>query len=232
ESQNAPEKFWNEAAKALHWYEPWEVTMTGSLSNFEFYKCGISKACYNLLARHIEYGASNRTALLWEGGYWETVCYADSVILAEVNRFSNMLHDKGVKKGDSVAIYLPNLAEAFIAILACFRTGAVYSTIFSGFSESALKDRLVSYEPKFVVTADASQRRGKEVPLKEKLDNIIDDVPSVESVVVVNRLNKKVKMKQGRDYWWHEERKKASIEFDPVPMEANEPEIVFFTSGT
>src|SRR5699024_1323139 len=78
-----------------------------------------------------------------------------------------------------------------------------------------------------VVTADASQRRGKEVPLKEKLDNIIDDVPSVESVVVVNRLNKTIKMKQGRDCWWHEERKKASIEFDPVPMEANEPELYF-----
>ena len=232
ESQNDPEKFWNEAAKELHWYEPWEETMTGSLPNFEFYKGGISNPCYNLLDRHIENGASNRTALIWEGENEETVFYTYSMLLAEVNRFSNMLHEKGVKKGDPVAIYLPNLAEAFIAILACFRTGAIYSTIFSGFSESALRDRLVSYEPKLVVTADASQRRGKEVPLKEKLDNIIDDVPSVESVVVVNRLNKTIKMKQGRDCWWHEERKKASIEFDPVPMEANEPGIVFFTSGT
>lgn len=231
-SQKDPEAFWNEVAKELHWYEPWDETVTGSLPDFEYFTGGISNPCYNLIDRHIENGAGNRTALIWEGENGETSFYTYSMLLAEVNRFSNMLHSKGVRKGDPVAIYLPNLAEAFIAILACFRTGAVYSTIFSGFSEQSLKDRLVSYEPKVVVTADASLRRGKVIPLKEKVDKVVEDIASVESVVVVNRLDTHVTMNNDRDFWWHEEREKASIHFDPVPMEANEPGIVFFTSGT
>ena len=231
-SHQNPEAFWDEAARELHWYKMWDETMTGSLPEFEFYKGGISNPCYNLIDRHIENGAGNRTALIWEGEDGATNFYTYSMLLAEVNRFSNVLYSMGVRKGDAVAIYLPNLAEAFIAILACFRTGAVYSTIFSGFSEQSLKDRLVSYEPKVVVTADAALRRGKEIPLKEKVDNVIEDVTTVESVIVVDRLSSKPVMEKGRDFWWHEECKKASIDFESVPLEANEPGIVFFTSGT
>jgi len=231
-SQMDPEMFWDQVARELHWYEPWEQTLVGSLPEFEFFKGGISNPCYNLLDRHIENGAANRTALIWEGEDGKASFYTYSMLLAEVNRFSNVLHSMGVRKGDPVAIYLPNLAEAFIAILACFRTGAVYSTIFSGFSEQALKDRLVGYEPKVIVTADGSVRRGKQILLKEKVDNVIEDVASVESVIVVDRLGTKPEMKEGRDYWWHEECNKASIDFEPVRLEANEPGIVFFTSGT
>lgn len=231
-SQQDPETFWKEAAQELHWFKPWEETMTGSLPEFEFFKGGISNPCYNLLDRHVENGAGNRTALIWESEDGESSFYTYAMLLAEVNRFSNVLYDKGVRKGDPVAIYLPNLAEAFIAILACFRTGAVYSTIFSGFSEQSLRDRLVSYEPKIVVTADASLRRGKTISLKDKVDNVVDEVASVESVIVVDRLQTNPDMKKERDSWWHEERKSASIKFDPVPVEANEPSIVFYTSGT
>lgn len=231
-SQKHPELFWDEVARELHWYEPWKETMSGSLPKFEFYKGGISNPCYNLIDRHIKNGAGNRTALIWEGENGDTSFYTYAMLLAEVNRFSNMLYSKGVRKGDPIAIYLPNLAEAFIAILASFRIGAVYSTIFSGFSEQALRDRLVSYQPKIVVTADASLRRGKVMGLKERVDNIVDEITSVESVIVVDRMGTDITMKKGRDYWWHEERKKASIYFEPVPIEANEPGIVFYTSGT
>src|SRR5699024_7961917 len=158
-SQDDPEAFWSEAAQELHWFEPWQETMTGSLPEFEFFKGGISNPCYNLLDRHIKDGAGNRVALIWEGEDGKTGFYTYSMLLAEVNRFCNVLQSKGVGKDDPVAIYLPNLAVAFIAILACFRIGAVYSTIFSGFSEQSLDDRLSNYEPKVVVTADASIRR-------------------------------------------------------------------------
>lgn len=231
-SQHHPEAFWNEVAQELHWYEPWQETMTGSLPEFEFFKGGISNPCYNLLDRHIENGAGNRTALIWESEDGKSSFYTYAMLLAEVNRFSNVLYDKGIRKGDPVAIYLPNLAEAFIAILACFRTGAVYSTIFSGFSEQSLRDRLVSYEPKVVVTADAGLRRGKTISLKDKVDNVADEISSIEAVIVVDRLETNPEMKANRDSWWHEERKQASIEFEPVPIEANEPSIVFYTSGT
>ncbi|WP_209300555.1 acetate--CoA ligase [Lentibacillus salicampi] len=231
-SQEDPEAFWNQVAQELHWFQPWKKTISGSLPDFEFFQGGISNPCYNLLDRHIENGAGNRTALIWEGEDGTTSFYTYRMLLAEVNRFSNVLQSLGVKKGDPVAIYLPNLAEAFIAILACFRIGAVYSTIFSGFSEQSLKDRLSSYEPKVVVTADASLRRGKITPLKEKVDRVIDSISSVDAVLVVDRSGTNPSMEKGRDFWWHEERQRASIHFKPVPVEANEPGIVFYTSGT
>ncbi|MUV37026.1 Acetate--CoA ligase [Lentibacillus sp. JNUCC-1] len=232
ESQEDPAAFWEKVASELHWFKPWEETISGSLPDFEFFKGGISNPCYNLLDRHIENGAGNRTALIWEGEEGATRFYTYNMLLAEVNRFSNVLQSKGVGKGDPVAIYLPNLAESFIAILTCFRVGAVYSTVFSGFSEQSLYDRLSNYEPKLVITADAGLRRGKVIPLKEKMDRVADRIPSVESVVVVDRLGTEPSMKTGRDVWWHEELQKASIHFDPVHVEANEPGIVFYTSGT
>lgn len=231
-SQEDPETFWAEVANELHWFEPWEETMSGELPDFEFFRGGVSNPCYNLIDRHIENGAGNRTALIWEGEDGTSSFYTYNMLLAEVNRFANVLKTFGVQKGDPVAIYLPNLAESFIAILACFRLGAVYSTIFSGFSEQSLRDRLQAFEPKVVVTADAGLRRGKVIPLKEKVDIVIQDIPTVEGVIVVDRLGISPVMEIGRDVWWHEERKSVSIHCEPTPIEANEPGIVFYTSGT
>ncbi|GGK30843.1 acetyl-coenzyme A synthetase [Caldalkalibacillus thermarum] len=231
-SQEDPAAFWDEVARELHWFEPWQETIRGSLPDFEFFKGGISNPCYNLLDRHIANGAANKTALIWEGEDGQTQFYTYQMLLAEVNRFANVLKSFGVKKGDPVAIYLPNLAESFIAILACFRLGAVYSTIFSGFSKQALLDRLSSYEPKVIITADATLRRGNVIPLKEKVDRVIDQIPDVQAVIVVDRLGTNPEMKTGRDYWWHEQRAKAGIHCEPVRIEANEPGIVVYTSGT
>ncbi|HEY4600626.1 MAG TPA: acetate--CoA ligase [Cerasibacillus sp.] len=232
QSQKDPAQFWNNVAKELVWYEPWTKTMSGQLPDFRFFENGISNPSVNLLDRHIENGAGNRTALIWEGENGETDFFTYHMLLAEVNRFANVLKSFGVQKGDSVAIYLPNLAEAFIAILACFRIGAVYNAIFSGFSEKSLKDRLVSFEPKVIVTADASQRRGKLIPLKEKVDQVVPEVPSIRAVVVVDRMGTTIDMKEGRDVYWHEAVAKESIHCEPEKVEANEPGIVFYTSGT
>ncbi|MFP5115310.1 acetate--CoA ligase [Bacillaceae bacterium C204] len=232
QSQEDPAAFWDRAARELVWYEPWNETISGQLPDFRFFAGGISNPSVNLLDRHIENGAGNRTALIWEGENGDTKFYTYNMLLAEVNRFANVLKSFGVKKGDCVAIYLPNLAEAFIAVLACFRIGAIYNTIFSGYSEKSLTDRLISFEPKVLVTADGTQRRGKVIPLKEKVDNVVPSIPSVEAVIVVDRLGLEVQMNEGRDYWWHEQTKVASIVCEPERIEANESGIVFYTSGT
>lgn len=231
-SHKDPEAFWAKMASELHWFKPWDETVSGELPDFEYFKGGISNPAYNLLDRHIKNGSANRTALIWEGEDGATKFYTYQMLLAEVNRFSNLLKELGVKKGDPIGIYLPNLAEAFIAILACFRIGAVYSTIFSGFSEQSLRDRLEAFEPKIVVTADATVRRGKRILLKEKIDQVVQDIPSVTNVIVIDRLGTGIQMKEGRDIWWHEARKSVSIHCEPAPIEANEPGIVFYTSGT
>ena len=232
QSQKDPEHFWDQVARELTWYEPWKKTISGQLPDFRFFEGGISNPCVNLLDRHIENGAGNRTALIWEGENGETKFFTYQMLLVEVNRFANALKSFGVKKGDCVAIYLPNLAEALIAVLACFRIGAIYNTIFSGYSEKSLKDRLTAFEPKIMVTADAAQRRGKMIRLKEKVDNVISDIPSTEAVIVVNRFSTDINMQPGRDFWWEELTSKMSLECEPERMEANEPGIVFYTSGT
>ncbi|MEH6955351.1 acetate--CoA ligase [Neobacillus drentensis] len=232
QSQENPAKFWDSAARELVWYEPWDETISGQLPDFRFFSGGISNPSVNLLDRHIENGAGNRTALIWEGENGDTKFYTFNMLLAEVNRFANVLKSFGVKKGDCVAIFLPNLAEAFISVLACFRIGAIYNTIFSGYSEKSLTDRLINFEPKVLITADATERRGKFIPLKEKVDQVVPSIPSIEAVIVVDRLGSEVQMKEGRDYWWHEQTKAASIFCEPERIEANESGIVFYTSGT
>jgi acetyl-CoA synthetase len=232
QSQEDPAAFWDSAARDLVWYEPWNETISGQLPDFRFFVDGISNPSVNLLDRHIVNGAGNRTALIWEGENGDTKFYTYNMLLAEVNRFANVLRSFGVKKGDCVAVFLPNLAEAFIAVLACFRIGAIYNTIFSGYSEKSLKDRLINFGPKVVVTADATERRGKAIRLKEKVDYVAPTIPSVEAVIVVDRLGLEVQMKEGRDYWWHELTKTASNVCEPERIEANESGIVFYTSGT
>ncbi|HHW37994.1 MAG TPA: acetate--CoA ligase [Bacillales bacterium] len=232
QSQQEPAVFWNDVAKELLWYEPWKETMSGTLPDFRFFEGGISNPCVNLVDRHVANGVGNRTALIWEGENGDTKFYTYNMLLAEVNRVANALRSFGVKKGDCVAIYLPNLAEAIISVLACFRIGAIYNTIFSGYSEKSLMDRLISFEPKVIITTDATTRRGKVIHLKEKVDAVIPNIPSIEAVIVVNRFGTDIDMKEGRDYWWEELTKKASIICEPERLEANEYGIVFYTSGT
>jgi acetyl-CoA synthetase len=232
QSQEDPATFWDRAARELVWYEPWNETISGELPDFRFFSGGISNPSVNLLDRHIEKGAGNRTALIWEGENGDSKFYTYNMLLAEVNRFANVLRSFGVKKGDCVAIFLPNLAEAIISVLACFRIGAIYNTIFSGYSEKSLTDRLVNFEPKVLITADATERRGKVIRLKEKVDQVVPSIASIEAVIVVNRLGSEVHMKEGRDYWWHVETKAASIVCEPERLEANDSGIVFYTSGT
>lgn len=232
ESHEDPVGFWDSVAQELEWYEPWTETLEGDLPDFKWFVNGISNPSINLLDRHIKNGLGNKTALIWESEDGSTKFYTYNMLLGEVNRFANALRSFGVKKGDGVAIYLPNLAEAFIAVLACFRIGAVYNSIFSGFSQNALRDRLINFKPKVIVTTDGTPRRGNIIKLKEKVDNVIDDIPSIEKVIVVDRLGLDIEMKEGRDFYWHDVIQGQSFTCEPERLEANEPGIVFYTSGT
>lgn len=227
-----PAGFWSDVASELYWIKPWEKTIEGKLPYFKFFVGGITNPCYNLLDRHIKNGAGNKLALIWEGENYDTKFYTYSMLLAEVNKFANVLKSFGLKKGDAVAIYMPNLAETVISVLACYRLGILFNTVFSGFSVRALRDRLINYEPQVVVTADGGYRRGRIIPLKDNVDRAIEGIESIKSVIVVKRTGLEVNMQKGRDYWWDDLIGKASIECEPEPMEANEPGLVFYTSGT
>ncbi|MEW5898111.1 MAG: acetate--CoA ligase [Bacillota bacterium] len=227
-----PAGFWADVAGELSWIKPWEKVMEGKLPHFKFFVGGVMNPCYNLLDRHVEKGAGNRLALIWEGEKYETKFYTYRMLLAEVSRFANVLKGFGLKKGDRVAIFMPNLAETVIAVLACYRLGVLFNTVFSGFSVRALRDRLINYEPQVIVTCDAGYRRGNLIPLKAKVDEAIEGIEGIKAIVVVNRAGIEIKMQEGRDYWWDELVSKASIECPPEPMEANEPGLVFYTSGT
>ena len=227
-----PDAYWAGVAAELDWFRPWDEVRRGGFPHFEYFAGGITNPCHNLLDRHIANGAANRMALIWEGEGFEERCLTYSMLLAEVCRFSNVLKSLGVRKGDTVAIFLPNLVETVVAVLACFRIGAIFNTVFSGFSSNALRTRLENFEPKVLITSDGIFRRGKAIPLKDKVDEAIRGLDSIQSVIVVRRSGSDVDMEPGRDHWWHDLMRSASRECPPEPMEANEPGLVFYTSGT
>jgi acetyl-CoA synthetase len=231
-SRERPDEFWAEVARELEWMQPWSAVSEGRFPNFKYFVGGVANPTVNLIDRHLARGAGNRLALVWESEDGQTRFFTYRMLAAEVNKCANVFKRLGVTKGDAVAIFTPNLCEAVIAVLACFRIGALYNTVFSGFSARALRDRLESYRPKVVVTADASLRRGQIVALKGTVDEAIEGLTSVQAVVVVRRTGSPIQMHDGRDHWWDELMRPASAICDPEPMEANEPGIVFYTSGT
>ena len=207
--------------------------MEGSSPHFKFFVNGVMNPCYNLIDRHLKEGANNRLALIWEGENGDAKFYTYRMLHAEVCKFSNVLKGLGLRKGDTVAIFLPNLSETVIAVLSCYRLGILFNTIFSGFSGRSLGDRLIRYGPKVVITADGAYRRGRIIELKSKVDEAIRDVQTVENVIVCRRVgNMKTPMKKERDHYWSDLMRGTSIDCPPEPMEANEPGIVFYTSGT
>ena len=186
-SQEDPDGFWGDVARELEWMRPWDAVREGDFPHFKYFVGGVSNPTINLLDRQLARGAGNRLALVWEGEDGQTRFYTYRMLAAEVNRCANMLKGLGVGKGDAVAIFTPNLSEAVIAVLACFRIGALFNTVFSGFSARSLRDRLESYQPKVIVTADGGFRRGQVVALKQTVDEAAADLSSVTAVVVIRR---------------------------------------------
>ncbi len=227
--------YWLDVANELDWTGNWPPSeaLVGSFGEgFQFFPGSEMNVSVNCIDRHAKI-APNKAAIIWigEDGGERVWSYQD--LLDETTKFTKVLESRGVRKGDVVAIYLPNLLETFAAVHACFRLGAIYNVVFSGFSARALADRVSDTGAKVVVTADEAVRKGRKLPLKATLDSVLDELPSVETVFVVRRTgNAEVPMQPNRDFFWDEALSGVEPGFDPVPVEANEPGFIIYTSGT
>ncbi len=225
--------FWDRQARALTWATPWAQTLDWSDAPFaKWFVGGTLNVAYNCVDRHVEAGHGDRVAIHFEGepGDTRTITYAD--LQREVSRAANALTALGVGKGDRVAIYLPMVPEAAIAMLACARIGAPHSVVFGGFSAEALRSRIDDAEAKLVITADGGYRRGAPAALKPAVDEAVKSTPTVEKVLVVRRTGQDVEWNPGRDVWWHEVLEGASDQHSPEPVEAEHPLFILYTSGT
>src|SRR4051794_3653644 len=227
--------FWaNQARQLVTWYDEPKTTLEWALPFARWFDGGTLNVSYNCLDRHVEEGRGEKVAYHWEGepGDTRTITYAD--LLDSVQRFANVLKRLGVQRGDRIAIYMPMIPELPVAMLACTRIGAAHSVVFGGFSSDALRDRINDAEAKVLITSDGGWRRGAPSLLKPNVDIALADTPTMEHVVVVNRLGSDadVSMTEGRDHWWHELMQSAEATCEPERMGAEDLLYLLYTSGT
>jgi acetyl-CoA synthetase len=227
------EGFWESWARELHWFEEWDQVHNWDPPFTQWFVGGKLNASYNCLDRHIEDGKGDKQALIWVGDepdHQQTYTYSE--LLAEVNKFANVLKDLGIGKGDTVSIYLPMIPELPIAMLACARIGAIHSVVFSAFQPGQLSERINDVEATVLVTADQSPRGGQITELKQNADEALQDTQSVEHVVVVRRTGEDVPMEEGRDQYWDELVENASDECEAEQMDSEDPFFVLYSSGS
>jgi acetyl-CoA synthetase len=231
-----PDKFWGAVADELHWYKKWDrVLNADGAPFFKWFENGKTNISYNCLDRHLDSAVKNKAAIIFEGepGDERVLTYRD--LWREVNKCANVLRKLGIKKGDRVAIYLPMVPELPISMLACARIGAIHSVIFAGFSADSIKDRVIDSETKLVITSDAGYRRGKPLALKDIVDEGVRECPTVKNVLVFRRSMEHefpCKLKEGRDYWYHDLVKEAAAFCEPEKMDAEDILFLLYTSGT
>ena len=227
------EAFWaNQARERLSWSTPFTKTLDWDLPFAKWFEDGELNVAYNCVDRHVEAGNGDRVAYHWIGepGDTRTITYAD--LQREVSKAANALRELGVEKGDRVAIYMPMIPELPVAMLACARIGAPHTVVFGGFSAEALSGRINDCGAKVLITADGGWRRGKKVGLKHHADEAVASTPSIESVIVVSRLDDGVNMVEGRDVWWHDIVDRQSADCPPVPVDSEHMLYLLYTSGT
>jgi len=227
-----PHGFWAEQAEKLHWFKKWDNVLEWNEPFAKWFAGAKTNLSYNCLDRHLNTWRKNKAALIWEGepGDSRVLTYQD--LHREVCKFANVLKSLDVKAGDRVIIYMPQIPETAIAMLACARIGATHSVVFGGFSAEALKDRAIDSQASLIITADGGHRRGNIVELKKAVDEAMKNTPSVQNVVVVQRTGQKVAMSPGRDHWYHELMATASPVCEAAPLEAEHPLYILYTSGT
>ncbi|GAC1394256.1 MAG: acetate--CoA ligase [Ktedonobacteraceae bacterium] len=228
-------EFWDDLAKELHWFEPWQTTFEWTNKPFfKWFSGGKFNIVYNCLDRYMETPTRTKVAYHWEGddGSTRTITYEDLYVMT--NRIAKALQQSGVKKGDRVAISLPMIPELAATVLACARLGAVHMVVFGGFAASALRDRIVNCEAKVVIAADGGYRGGKVLELKKIADEAVAEAPTVEKMIVVRRTGQNVPMKEGRDIYLDDLLK--DIPEDTVvpcePMDSEDILYILYTSGS
>jgi len=230
--------FWEAEARTLDWITPWHQTLDWQEPHARWFVGGRLNAAANCLDRHLTGPRRNKAAIVWEGepGDRRVLTYWD--LAREVGRCSNALRSLGVQRGDRVAIYLPLIPEAVIAMLACARIGAVHSVVFGGFSAESLRDRINDAQAVALITADGGYRRGQVVPLKRFADEALAGCPSIRHVIVVRRRaggegdEAWAAMTEGRDHWWHRLLDGQSGNAVAEAMDAEDLLFILYTSGT
>jgi acetyl-CoA synthetase len=227
--------FWANRARELHWHKPFTQTLDWSNAPFaKWFHDGELNVSYNCLDRHVEAGNGERVALYFEGEPGDTKVYTYRKLLNEVKKAANVLIKLGVQPGDRIAIYMPMIPEAIIAMQAVARVGAVHSVVFGGFSADSLSARIQDAAATLVITADGGYRKGKASALKPAVDEALAEgkCPTVEHVLVVKRCGNEVDWTNGRDLWWHDELESVDSEHVAQGFNAEHPLFILYTSGT
>jgi acetyl-CoA synthetase len=234
EAEADPEAWWmRQATELLEWAQAPSRGLDDS--NPPFYKWfadGKLNASENCLDRHVAAGLGDRVAYHWRGeqGEERDVTYAQ--LLADVQRFSNALKDLGIGKGDVVGIYLPMIPEVVVAMLSCARIGAIHNVVFGGFSAESVRERMEFSEAKALVTVDGARRKGKAAPIKAQVDEQMDNLATLETIVVVRHTGIDCPMREGRDRFYDELIDAADPECPPEPLDAEHPLFILYTSGS
>ncbi|KAJ9645922.1 acetyl-coenzyme A synthetase 2 [Coniosporium tulheliwenetii] len=235
ESIEQPDKFWgNLARELLTWDRDFQTVHSGTLANGDnaWFVEGRLNASYNCVDRHA-FKNPDKPAIIYEAdesGGGHTITYGE--LLRQVSQLAFVLKEMGVKKGDTVALYLPMIPQAVVAFLACSRIGAVHSVVFAGFSSDSLRDRIIDAESKVVITTDEGKRGGKTIGTKKIVDEALKQCPDVRNVIVYKRTGTDVPWTKGRDLWWHEEVEKWPNYIPPEPMSSEDPLFLLYTSGS
>lgn len=233
-----PEGFWREHGQIVDWMTPYTKVKNTSFDtghvDIKWFEDGELNVSANCIDRHLA-TRGNDVAIIWEGDDpQDDASITFNELHEQVCKFSNTLKSQGVRKGDVVCIYMPMVAEAAVAMLACTRIGAVHTVVFGGFSPEALAGRIIDSDAKVVITADEGVRGGRTVPLKKNVDDALNnpDVTTIEKVVVFQRTGNDIEWSEGRDVWWHEATAVASPHCEPEAMNAEDPLFILYTSGS
>ncbi len=225
-------KYWENIASELVWKKKWTTGLKWKAPDARWFDGGKLNITESCLDRHLVNGRKNKAALIWEGepGDRRTLTYFE--LHRDVCKFANVLKKLGIKKGDRVAIYLPMIPELVITTLACARIGAIHSVVFGGFSPESLRDRINDLGAKLLITADGGYRRGQIIPLKHDADTALLQCPTIEKVVIVKRGDFLLRVKEGRDHWYHRHMQEADAHCPPTYVDSEHPLFILYTSGT
>ncbi|HYM45703.1 MAG TPA: acetate--CoA ligase [Solirubrobacteraceae bacterium] len=228
-----PQAWWAAQAEELDWSQKWTRVLDDANPPFyEWFVGGTLNASYNCLDRHVLAGRGDRVAFHWRGedGQERDITYAE--LLAEVQRFANALKGLGVSKGDVVGIYLPMIPEVLVAMLACARLGAPHNVVFGGFSAEAVRERMEFSEAKLLITVDGAARKGKTAPVKDRVDEVMGDLATLQKIVVVRSKDTPCEMREGRDVYYDEILAAAAPDCPAEPLDAEHPLYILYTSGS
>ena len=228
-----PQAWWSSLARELDWAEPFTTVLDDADPPFyKWFTGGTLNASHNCLDRHVEAGLGDRVAFHWlgEDGSERTITYAE--LLADVQRLANALKDLGVQPGDVVGIYLPMIPEVVVSMLACARIGAPHNVVFGGFAAEAVRERMEFSSAKVLITVDGAARKGRTAPVKDRVDEVMGDLNTLDRIIVVQSKGTACSMQEGRDVFYGDIMAAASPDCPAEPMDAEHPLFVLYTSGS